>query len=152
MDFLRDNKWRSRKWKKSRNSNHVNSPFKCDNLFLLQIWRRNFENNTKNKIFEKFSKSLINLLESYRIKPSLWVFGASDSFLSTLIYVCVFSKTCIYACLLLNKQRLRPLIFFLLISFFFYILFCNNSSVKCQNFWKICKTHDKKKLQLFVKM
>ena len=27
---------------------------------------------------------------------------------------------------------------------FFYILFCNNSSVKCQNFWKICKTHDKK--------
>ena len=23
-------------------------------------------------------------------------------------------------------------------------MFCNNSSVKCQNFWKICKTHDKK--------
>ena len=56
----------------------------------------------------------------------------------------VCSQKHAYACLLVNKQRLRPLIFFLTYIFFFYILFCNNSSVKCQNFWKICKTHDKK--------
>ena len=70
------------------------------------------------------------------------VWGFRQFFINSDICLCVLKN--MHMLVLVNKQRLRPLIFFLLISFFFYILFCNNSSVKCQNFWKICKTHDKK--------
>ena len=110
LDFLRQ-EWRSRKfkWNKSKNSNHLNprlsgiicSYYRSEEEILktygLNILQKNW-NNIQNRIFIKFSKTLMNLLRFYSIKPSLWVFGASDSFLSTLIYVCVFSKTCICLC------------------------------------------------------
>ena len=74
------------------------------------------------------------------------VWGFRQFFINSDICLCVLKN--MHMLVLVNKQRLRPLIFFLTYIFFFYILFCNNSSVKCQNFWKICKTHDKKNAAL----